>query len=193
MADDVNAWRNLGYAIDGYSSATDWINRAVVPLIRTVTDAIRNDQGGVIVPNIGNWPLEPDMDVVSDVASGALTEWFLTWTGGQPQSVREIENEYNSMRRVIARGNTFHGIVHSTTLTRYAFCAAAIMGERDKVFITNQTAYGSAPMTWDATFELDLGTPTEPTRHVTGSAVWSRRFTNRFLSIHTGSQSCTIQ
>ena len=193
FADDVNAWRNLGYNIDGYASPTDWINRAVVPLVKTVTDAITAAKGGVVVPNIGNWPLEPDMDAVADVASGGFTEWFLTWTNGQRQTVAEIENEYHSMRRAIGNGKTYHGVVHSTSLTRYAFCAAAIMGERDHVFITNQTAYGSAPVTWDPVFELDLGSPTEPPQHTTGSTAWSRRFTNHFLSIDTANQTCTIQ
>jgi hypothetical protein len=193
FADDVNSWRNLGYTIDGYSSATDWINRAVIPLVRTVTDAIRADKAGVVVPNIGNWPQEPDMDAVADVAGGAFDEWYLTWANGQPQSVGEIENEYHSMRRAIAEGHGYLGLVHSTTLTRYAFCAAAIMGERDKVYISNQTAYGSDPQTWDATFELDLGAATEPPRHVTGSTAWSRHFTNHVLSIDTSSQTCAIQ
>ncbi|MDA0164223.1 putative glycoside hydrolase [Solirubrobacter ginsenosidimutans] len=193
FADDINAWRNLGYAIDGYASAGDWINRAVVPLVRTVTGAIAADKGGVVIPNIGNWPQEPDMDAVADAASGGLNEWYLTWGGGAGQAVAEIEAEYASMRRAIAGGRTYLGIVHSTALTRYAFCAAAIMGERDKVLITNQTSYGSAPLAWDPVFDLDLGAATEPTRHTAGSTAWSRRFTNHALSIDTGAQTCTIQ
>jgi hypothetical protein len=97
------------------------------------------------------------------------------------------------MRRAIAAGHVYLGIVHSTTLTRYAFCAAAIMGERGKVMITNQTAYGSAPLVWDPVFDLELGAPTEATRHTTGSTTWSRRFANRALSIDTAAQTCTIQ
>ena len=193
FADDVNAWRNLGYTIDGYTSATDWINRAVVPLLRTVTTALATDKGGVVIPNIGNWPQEPDMDAAADVSSGGLNEWFLTWGGGAGQGVGEIEAEYASMRRAIAAGHVYLGIVHSTTLTRYAFCAAAIMGERGKVMITNQTAYGSAPLVWDPVFDLELGAPTEATRHTTGSTTWSRRFANRALSIDTAAQTCTIQ
>jgi hypothetical protein len=193
FADDVNAWRNLGYAIDGYASATDWINRAVVPLVQKVTAAIAADKGGVVIPNLGNWPQEPALDAVADAASGGLNEWYLTWGGGAGQAVREIENEYASMRRALAQGHQYLGIVHSTTLTRYAFCAAAIMGERDRVFITNQTSYGSAPLTWDPVFELDLGAPLEATRHTTGSSNWSRRFANYALSIDTASQTCTIQ
>lgn len=193
FADDINSWRNLGYTIDGYSSATDWINRAVIPLVKTVSDAISADKAGVVVPNIGNWPQEPDMDAVADVAGGAFDEWYLTWPNGRPQSVAEIENEYRSMRRAIARGHAYLGLVHSTTLTRYAFCAAAIMGERDKVYISNQTAYGSSSLTWDPVFALDLGPATEPPRHVTGSTGWSRHFGNHLLSIDTGSQTCAIQ
>ena len=119
----------------------------------------------MVIPNIGNWPQEPDMDAVADVASGGLNEWFLTWGGGAGQGVGEIEAEYASMRRAIAAGHVYLGIVHSTALTRYAFCAAAIMGERGKVMITNQTAYGSAPLAWDPVFDLELGAPTEATRH----------------------------
>jgi hypothetical protein len=193
FADDVNAWRNLGAPIDGYTSATDWINRAVVPLMRTVAKTLAADKGGVVIPNIGNWPQEPDMDAVADVAGGGLNEWFLTWNGGAGQAVGEIENEYASMRRAIAAGHIYLGIVHSTTLTRYAFCAAAIMGEPGKVLITNQTAYGSAPLAWDAVFDLDLGAPLEPARHSAGSAAWSRRFANHALSMDTASQTCTDQ
>jgi hypothetical protein len=193
FADDVNAWRNLGYAIDGYTSAADWVNRAVVPLVRAVTGAIATERGGVVIPNIGNWPQEPDMDAVADAASGGLNEWYLTWGGGAGQGVAEIEAEYASMRRAIAGGRTYLGIVHSTALTRYAFCAAAIMGERDKVLITNQTSYGSAPLTWDPVFDLDLGAPLEATRHTAGSTAWSRRFTNHALSIDTAAQTCAIQ
>jgi hypothetical protein len=192
FADDVNAWRNLGFNIDGYTSASDWVNRAVVPLMRTVSTGIASAKGGVVIPNIGNWPQEPDMDAVADVAGGGLNEWFLTWNGGAGQGVTEIENAYKSMRRAIAGNRVYMGIVHSTTLTRYAFCAAAIMGERDKVLITNQTAYGSAPMTWDPVFDLDLGAAAEPTQHATGSTTWSRRFANKTLSINTATQSCTI-
>jgi hypothetical protein len=193
FADDVNAWRNLGYAIDGYTSASDWVNRAVVPLLRTVTAAIASDKGGVVIPNLGNWPQEPDMDAVADVSSGGLNEWFLTWGGGSGQAVPEIEAEYASMRRTIAAGHVYMGIVHSAALSRYAFCAAAIMGERGKVVISNQTAYGSAPLTWDPVFDLELGDAAEPTRHSTGSTSWSRRFANHALTIDTAAQTCTIQ
>jgi outer membrane biosynthesis protein TonB len=192
FADDVNAWRNLGYPIDGYASASDWVTRAVVPLMRTVSTALAAAKGGVVIPNIGNWPQEPDMDAVADAAGGGLNEWYLTWGGGSGQGVAEIENEYASMRKTIAAGKLYMGIVHSTTLTRYAFCAAAIMGERDKVLITNQTAYGSAPMTWDPVFELDLGAPTQAPQHAKGSATWSRTFANTTLTINTTSQSCAI-
>jgi hypothetical protein len=67
------------------------------------------------------------------------------------------------------------------------------MGERDKVFITNQTSYGSAPLAWDPVFDLDLGAPLEATRHTTGSTAWSRRFSHYALSIDTGSQTCAVQ
>jgi hypothetical protein len=192
FADDVNAWRNLGYPIDGYTSASDWINRAVLPLMQRVSARIYTDKGGVVIPNIGNWPQDPAMDAVADASGGGMNEWFLTWGGGAGQAVSEIENSYRSMRREIALGKRYLGIVHSTTLTRYAYCAAAIMGERDNVWITNQTAYGSAPLTWDPAFELDLGAPLQGTQHTMGSTVWSRRFTNRTLRIDTGAQTCTI-
>jgi hypothetical protein len=192
FADDVNAWRNLGYAIDGYASASDWIKRAVVPLMKTVSARIYTEKGGVVIPNIGNWPQDPVMDAVADVASGGMNEWFLTWGGGAGQGVTEIENSYRSMRREIALGKRYLGVVHSTTLTRYAFCAAAVMGEAGNVWITNQTAYGSAPIAWDSTFELDLGSPLQATQHTAGSKVWSRRFANRSLRIDTGAQTCSV-
>jgi hypothetical protein len=192
FADDVNAWRNLGYAIDGYASASDWINRAVLPLMRTVSARIYTEQAGVVIPNLGNWPQDREMDAVADVSSGGMNEWYLTWGGGAGQGVTEIENAYGSMRREIALGKRYLGVVHSTTLTRYAFCAAAIMGEPGNVWITNQTAYGSAPMTWDPTFELDLGAALQPTQHTLGSTTWSRRFARRSLRINTGAQTCTI-
>jgi hypothetical protein len=193
FADDVNSWRNLGYVIDGYSSYSDWINRGVAPLFNKVTTAIATDKGGIVIPNIGNWPQEPDLNTFSDNASGGLTEWFMTWNGGSAQAISEIENEYASIRNSITKGKLYFGITHSTTLTKYSFCAAAIMGEPGKIFITNQTAYGSAPLVWDAVFDQNIGTSTQATQHTTGSNIWSRQFTNNKLTIDTNTQSCTIQ
>jgi hypothetical protein len=193
FADDVNSWRNLGYVIDGYSSYSDWINRAEAPLLNKVTAAITADKGGIIIPNIGNWPQEPDLNVYSANSSGGLTEWFMTWANGAPQAISEIENEYSSIRDAIAKNHLYFGITHSTTLTKYSFCAAAIMGEPGKIFITNQTDYGTSPLVWDATFDLNIGTSTQATQHTTGSNIWSRQFTNKKLTIDTNAQSCTIQ
>jgi hypothetical protein len=193
FADDVNSWRNLGYVIDGYTSYSDWINRAVSPLLNKVTSAISTDKGGIVIPNIGNWPQEPDLNTFSDNSSGGLTEWFMTWNNGSPEATSEIENQYNSIRNIIAKNHIYMGITHSTTLTKYSFCAAAIMGEPGKVFITNQTAYGSAPLVWDAVFDQDIGTSTQAPQHTTGSNIWSRQFTKNKLTIDTNTQSCTIQ
>jgi hypothetical protein len=193
FADDMNSWRNLGYVIDGYSSNTDWINRAVVPLLSKVTAAISSTKGGVVIPNIGNWPDEPDLNIYSDNASGGFNEWFTTWANGSPQAISEIETEYNSMRRVISNNKVYFGLTHSTSLTKYSFCAAAIMGEPGKVFIINQTDYGTSPLVWDPTFDLNIGTATQTTQHTTGSNIWSRQFTLKKLTIDTNTQSCTIQ
>lgn len=193
FADDVNAWRNLGYNIDGYSSAADWINRAVKPLMQTVTTSIETNKQGVVIPNIGNWPQEPDMDGVSALTSGALNEFYLLWPGGGGQDVGDIENEYNSMRGVISRGDSYYGIVHSNELHSYAFCAAAIMGEAGKVYVATQNQYGSEAPLWDAVFDTNLGAPLQSTQHTTGSTAWSRQFVNKKLTINTSAQTCTMQ
>lgn len=193
FADDVNSWRNLGYVIDGYSSYSDWVNRAVVPLLSKVTNAIATDKGGVVIPNIGNWPQEPDLNVFSDNSSGGFNEWFMTWNNGSPQGITEIENQYNSIRNTIAKNRIYLGITHSTTLTKYSFCAAAIMGEPGKIFIANQTTYGSTPLVWDSSFSRDIGTATQPTQHTAGSNIWSRQFSKNKLTIDTNAQTCTIQ
>jgi hypothetical protein len=193
FADDMNSWRNLGYVIDGYSSYSDWINRAVVPLINKVTTSISTNKGGVVIPNIGNWPQEIDLNAYSDNASGGFTEWYMTWDNGAAQGISEIENEYASMRNAISKNKIYFGITHSTTLTKYTYCAAAIMGEPGRVFIADQTDYGTSPLVWDATFDLNLGTSTQATQHTTGSNIWSRQFTNKKLTIDTTAQNCTIQ
>jgi hypothetical protein len=193
FADDMNSWRNLGYVIDGYSSYNDWISRAVVPLINKVTTSISANKGGVVIPNIGNWPQETDLNAYSDNASGGFNEFFLTWTNGSPQSTQQIENEYNSIRHVIASNKIYLGITSSTTLTKYTYCAAAIMGEPGRIFIADQADYGTSPLVWDTTFDLSLGSSTQATQHTTGSNIWSRQFTNKKLTIDTNVQSCTIQ
>jgi hypothetical protein len=193
FADDVNSWRNLGYVIDGYTSYSDWINRAVVPLLNKVTAAIAADKSGIVLPNIGNWPQETDLNIFSETASGGFNEWFMTWANGASQDVSSIENEYASIRNVISKNKIYFGIIHSTTLTKYSYCAAAIMGEPGKIFIANQTDYGTSPLVWDTNFDVNVGTATQATQHTIGSNIWSRQFTNKRLTIDTSAQSCTIQ
>jgi hypothetical protein len=185
FADDVNAWRNA-WPIDGYSSPEDWVKRAVNPLIAYV----RDNFPGLVVPNMGNWPQEPVLDSTAGLTTGGLTEWFGMWNGSA-QAPPEIENTFRSVRDVVSNGRMFFGVSHSSTLTKYTFCLAAILGEPGRILVTNQTDYGT-PGAWDPVFETDLGAPTGAAAHASGSPTWSRSFANGYtLTVDTTELTCS--
>jgi hypothetical protein len=195
FADDVNDWQNLwakGQSIDGYTSYTDYLNRALLPLLQAVKAQISKP----IVPNIGDWANQRALDKAADALDGGNQEFFLMWGNGQSLAPSAIENEYASMQHELAAGKPYYGIVHRTDVQglQYAFCGAAIMGgdHPNLTRIANQVNYGSDAPAWDTSLETQLGAPTNAVQHVTGSTTWSRSFAGgKTLTIDTGAQACS--